>query len=74
MLKRKKVKASKKSTNSNIVDPASIRQDDESNISDMVLEPMAMSEFQKPDNRSSICYAPQLDDGHYYKPNARNDD
>lgn len=57
-----------------MVDPASIRQDNESNISDLVLEPTVIGEFYKPDNRSSICYATQIVDGQYYKPNARNDD
>jgi hypothetical protein len=53
----------------------------ESTISDLVLEPMTNSAAvvgsnqycQKPD-RSSLCYATQLEDGEYYKPNARADD
>ncbi|GAA5806377.1 hypothetical protein HPULCUR_011910 [Helicostylum pulchrum] len=55
------------SSNSNTIDPASIRQDNDSTPS--VLEPVTVIQVQKPDNRSSICYAAQLEDGIFYKPN-----
>lgn len=66
---RRRQTKTKKSSNSNIVDPASIRHDNESTISVLVLEPVTVAQFQKPDNRSSIRYATQLEDGEYYKPN-----
>ena len=66
LFKRKKVKAAKKSSGGNSVDPANM--DSDSFVSDQVLEAAYMGQFQKPDNRSS--HAPQLEDGQYYKPNA----
>lgn len=58
-----------------MIDPASIRQrDNDSTFSDLVLEPLTLTPLQKPDNRSSICYAPQIEDGVFYKPNVPNKD
>ncbi|KAK4522008.1 uncharacterized protein ATC70_004547 [Mucor velutinosus] len=75
ILKRKQSK-SKKSSNSNAIDPASIGQDSESTMTDFVYEPdSTIVQFQKPDNRSSIRFASQIEDGeHYYKPNAKTDE
>ncbi|GAN06340.1 kelch repeatcontaining protein [Mucor ambiguus] len=75
ILKRKQSK-SKKSSNSNVVDPASIGQDSESTMTDFAYEHhSAIVQFQKPDNRSSIRFASQIEDGeHYYKPNAKTDE
>ncbi|GAA5813767.1 hypothetical protein MFLAVUS_007254 [Mucor flavus] len=65
---RRRQTRNKKSSNSNTVDPASIRQDNDSTLS--ILEPVTVIQVQKPDNRSSIRYAAQLEDGVFYKPNA----
>jgi hypothetical protein len=74
IFKRKQSKH-KKSSNSNIVDPASIRPDSESTLSDFAIEAIMSNTYaQKPDNRSSICYASQIEDGQYYKPNAKTED
>lgn len=75
IFKRKQNK-SKKSSNSNVVDPASIGQDSESTMTEFAYEPHStIVQFQKPDNRSSIRFASQIEDGeHYYKPNAKTDE
>ncbi|KAI8882593.1 galactose oxidase [Backusella circina FSU 941] len=66
--KRHKSSLAKKPTHSNSIDPAT----GASTISDLVLEPER--QFIKPDNRSSLCYATQIDDGTFYKPNDPGED
>lgn len=75
IFKRKQNK-SKKASNSNVVDPASIDQDSESTMTDFAYEHNStIVQFQKPDNRSSIRFASQIEDGeHFYKPNAKTDE
>lgn len=75
IFKRKQTKT-KKTSNSNAIDPASIGQDNESTISDLAFVPhSAAIQFQKPDNRSSIRYASQIEnEEHFYKPNAKTDE
>ncbi|KAI8643455.1 hypothetical protein BD408DRAFT_431485 [Parasitella parasitica] len=75
IFKRKQIKT-KKANHSNAVDPASTALDSESTMTDLAFEPnSAAVQFQKPDNRSSIRYASQIEDGeHFYKPNAKTDE
>ncbi|CEP16492.1 hypothetical protein [Parasitella parasitica] len=75
IFKRKQIKR-KKASHSNAVDPASVAQDSESTMTDLAFEAnSAIVQFQKPDNRSSIHYASQIEDGeHFYKPNAKSDE
>jgi hypothetical protein len=75
IFKRKQIRK-KKLSNSNAVDPASIGQDSEPTITDLAFEPhLTTVQFQKPDNRSSTCYATQIEgEGHFYKPNAKTDE
>lgn len=84
--RRRQIKTTKKANCSNVVDPASmmrrrqLESGNRSTTSDLVLEPMSgivlnttHYQYQKPDNRSSVGYATQIDDGgEYYnnKPNA----
>jgi hypothetical protein len=68
--RRQRSSLAKKPGYSNSIDPVTLNGG--STISGLVLE--TERQFIKPDNRSSICYATQIDDGKFYKPNDPGED